>query len=170
MLIIFKSLIASAEEVNLSDPHPPHLKAIEAFEKVLPQIKSAIVKSRHDWDKVNINIYMIAVQSYIVVVIVSMAHATVSLLSSSHAYKPSPSQHEPLMWSRAHGISDHALTAFDLSQVKLVTNPIQFRKSDTSCARAHLTLLFSFFSSNPIHGPCLPNSKQIIRIRCSFLI
>jgi len=43
--------MATAEEVNLNDSHPPHPNAIDAFEKVVHHIKSAIVKSRHDWDK-----------------------------------------------------------------------------------------------------------------------
>ncbi|OBZ68309.1 hypothetical protein A0H81_11724 [Grifola frondosa] len=41
--------MASAEEIVLNDPHPPTPKAIEAFEVVLHDIKSAIVKSRRDW-------------------------------------------------------------------------------------------------------------------------
>ncbi|GJJ06348.1 hypothetical protein Clacol_000539 [Clathrus columnatus] len=79
--------MASAEEVNLNDSHPPHPNAIEAFEKVISHIKSAIVRSRHDWDKV---------------VIVSFAHGR--------------EQHEPRMWSRAHGVDDHQLTTFDISK------------------------------------------------------
>ncbi|TDL26233.1 hypothetical protein BD410DRAFT_742792 [Rickenella mellea] len=43
--------MASSEEVVLNEPHVPHGNAIEAFTHVLPAIKSAILKSRHDWDK-----------------------------------------------------------------------------------------------------------------------
>lgn len=42
---------ASAEEVNLNAPHPPHQNAIEAFNHVLHKIKHEIIHSRHDWDK-----------------------------------------------------------------------------------------------------------------------
>lgn len=44
-------LTASAEEVNLNAPHSPHPNAIEAFNRVLPKIKHAILQSRRDWDK-----------------------------------------------------------------------------------------------------------------------
>ena len=44
-------LQASAEEVNLTPAHPPHARALEAFNHVLHEIKAAVVKSRHDWDK-----------------------------------------------------------------------------------------------------------------------
>jgi len=43
--------MASNETVVFNEPHAPHPNAIEAFTVVLPAIKSAIVKSRHDWDK-----------------------------------------------------------------------------------------------------------------------
>ncbi|KIM69142.1 hypothetical protein SCLCIDRAFT_1208575 [Scleroderma citrinum Foug A] len=43
--------MASAEEVNLTPAHPPHARALEAFNHVLHEIKAAVVKSRHDWDK-----------------------------------------------------------------------------------------------------------------------
>lgn len=52
----------------MNDPHPPHENAFEAFEVVLHQIKSEIVRSRREWDK-----------------------------------------HEPRMWSRATGLTDHEL-------------------------------------------------------------
>ena len=42
---------ASSEQINLNAPHRPTAKAIEAFNVVLHQIKSEIVKSRHHWDK-----------------------------------------------------------------------------------------------------------------------
>jgi len=43
--------MASAEEVSLNAPHPPHRNAVEAFDHVLRQIKHEILHSRHDWDK-----------------------------------------------------------------------------------------------------------------------
>ncbi|KAF7792411.1 hypothetical protein EIP86_003448 [Pleurotus ostreatoroseus] len=43
--------MASSEQINLNAPHRPTAKAIEAFNVVLHQIKSEIVKSRHHWDK-----------------------------------------------------------------------------------------------------------------------
>jgi len=43
--------MASAEETHLNAPHPPHKNAIDAFNLILPTIKSEIVKSRHRWDK-----------------------------------------------------------------------------------------------------------------------
>ncbi|EPQ57384.1 hypothetical protein GLOTRDRAFT_137719 [Gloeophyllum trabeum ATCC 11539] len=43
--------MASAEEIVLNDPHTPAPKAIEAFNQILPTIKSEIIKSRHHWDK-----------------------------------------------------------------------------------------------------------------------
>ncbi|KAI0766477.1 hypothetical protein BC629DRAFT_1538020 [Irpex lacteus] len=65
--------MASEEVLNFNPPHAPHQNAIEAFNVVLPTIKSEIIKSRHHWDK-----------------------------------------HEPKMWSRAAGLSDHELTAFTI--------------------------------------------------------
>lgn len=44
-------LKASAEQVPFNEPHPPRPNALEAFGKVLHDIKAAIVHSRHDWDK-----------------------------------------------------------------------------------------------------------------------
>ncbi|KAF8578701.1 hypothetical protein K439DRAFT_1621102 [Ramaria rubella] len=67
--------MASEETVVFNEPHAPHPSAIEAFSVVLTEIKSAIVQSRHDWDK-----------------------------------------HEPAMWSRAHGLSNHQLTQFTLAE------------------------------------------------------
>jgi len=43
--------MASEEELNFTGPHAPHERAIEAFRAVEKQIKSAIVGSRRDWDK-----------------------------------------------------------------------------------------------------------------------
>jgi len=43
--------MASNETVVFNEPHAPHPNAIDAFAAVLPAIKSAIVKSRHDWNK-----------------------------------------------------------------------------------------------------------------------
>ncbi|KAG5638874.1 hypothetical protein H0H81_009177 [Sphagnurus paluster] len=65
--------MATSDTVSLNAPHPPRQNAIDAFAVVLPKIKAAIIKSRHDWDK-----------------------------------------HEPRMWSRAAGLSNEALTHFDL--------------------------------------------------------
>ncbi|KAF9222572.1 hypothetical protein BS17DRAFT_783058 [Gyrodon lividus] len=42
--------MASAEEVNLNAPHPPHENAIEAFNHVLHKIKHEIKTSRKHWD------------------------------------------------------------------------------------------------------------------------
>lgn len=66
---------ASEEVLNFNPPHAPHQNAIEAFNVILPTIKSEIIKSRHHWDK-----------------------------------------HEPKMWSRAAGLSDHELTAFTIEE------------------------------------------------------
>ena len=35
----------------MNAPHPPTVKAVEAFNVALHQIKAEIVKSRHHWDK-----------------------------------------------------------------------------------------------------------------------
>jgi len=43
--------MASAEEVSLNAPHAPHKNAIDAFNILLPTIKSEILKSRHHWNK-----------------------------------------------------------------------------------------------------------------------
>lgn len=43
--------IATAEVVTLNPPHKPHPNAIQAFDKILPTIKSEIIKSRHQWNK-----------------------------------------------------------------------------------------------------------------------
>jgi len=43
--------MASAEEICLNATHAPHKNAIDAFNLILPTIKSEIVKSRHRWDK-----------------------------------------------------------------------------------------------------------------------
>ncbi|THH21320.1 hypothetical protein EW146_g185 [Bondarzewia mesenterica] len=51
LVLCYVLLRSSAEEVVLNDPHKPHSNAIEAFRTVLHDIKAAIVKSRHDWDK-----------------------------------------------------------------------------------------------------------------------
>jgi hypothetical protein len=67
--------MATSEVVILNEQHSPHQNALDAFAVVLPQIKHAIIASRHDWNK-----------------------------------------HEPKMWSRAVGVSDVELTAFDLNQ------------------------------------------------------
>jgi hypothetical protein len=41
---------ATSEQINLNDAHPPRDNAITAFKVVVPAIKSAILKSRKDWD------------------------------------------------------------------------------------------------------------------------
>ncbi|KAM5531584.1 hypothetical protein V8D89_014753 [Ganoderma adspersum] len=43
--------MASAEQVDLNAPHPPHENAIEAFISVEHTIKTEILKSRHHWEK-----------------------------------------------------------------------------------------------------------------------
>src|SRR6266545_7468912 len=43
--------LASAEQLNFNAPHPPNENAIEAFNLILPTIKSEILKSRSHWDK-----------------------------------------------------------------------------------------------------------------------
>lgn len=43
--------VASAEQVQLNEPHSPGENAIGAFNIVLRRIKSEVIKSRHDWDK-----------------------------------------------------------------------------------------------------------------------
>ena len=45
-------VVATKDTVDFNAPHAPHANAIEAFTAVLPQIKTAIIKCRHDWDKV----------------------------------------------------------------------------------------------------------------------
>ncbi|RDB24770.1 hypothetical protein Hypma_007699 [Hypsizygus marmoreus] len=67
--------MATTETITLNAPHAPHENAIEAFTIILPTLKKAIIKSRHDWDK-----------------------------------------HEPKMWSRAAGLSNEALTKFDIKK------------------------------------------------------
>ncbi|OCH95166.1 hypothetical protein OBBRIDRAFT_816789 [Obba rivulosa] len=42
--------MASADEINLNDPHMPRPNAIEAFKVVEHEIKSEILKSRHHWN------------------------------------------------------------------------------------------------------------------------
>ncbi|KAJ2914392.1 hypothetical protein MD484_g6027, partial [Candolleomyces efflorescens] len=42
--------MASGEILTFNEPHPPAENAIEAFNVVLPTIKSEIVKSRRHWD------------------------------------------------------------------------------------------------------------------------
>ena len=36
----------------------------------------------------------------------------------SFSFSPITIQHEPAMWSRAHGLSDHQLTDFELKKVR----------------------------------------------------
>jgi hypothetical protein len=43
--------MASNEQISLNDAHPPNANAIEAFNILLPTIKSEILKSRRHWDK-----------------------------------------------------------------------------------------------------------------------
>ncbi|KAF8813783.1 hypothetical protein BYT27DRAFT_7180543 [Phlegmacium glaucopus] len=43
--------MASAEQISLNAPHAPHKNAIDAFNIVLPRIKSEILSSRHQWNK-----------------------------------------------------------------------------------------------------------------------
>jgi hypothetical protein len=45
------STSASIEQVELNEAHEPRENAVEAFNQVLTQIKSEVIKSRHDWDK-----------------------------------------------------------------------------------------------------------------------
>ncbi|KDQ27735.1 hypothetical protein PLEOSDRAFT_1104413 [Pleurotus ostreatus PC15] len=45
------SLPATGEQINFNEPHPPKENGIEAFNIILPTIKSEIVKSRRHWDK-----------------------------------------------------------------------------------------------------------------------
>ena len=42
---------ASDSELNFNAPHAPRQNAIEAFNVILPKIKSEIVKSRLHWDQ-----------------------------------------------------------------------------------------------------------------------
>jgi len=67
--------MATVDQINLNDPHPPHQNAIEAFNVVLPKIKAEIMRSRHHWDN-----------------------------------------HEPKMWSRATGLTNHQLTDFTMEK------------------------------------------------------
>ena len=41
---------ASAEMLNFDEPRPPKQTGIDAFNYILPTIKSEIVKSRRHWD------------------------------------------------------------------------------------------------------------------------
>ncbi|EEB97629.1 hypothetical protein MPER_03017 [Moniliophthora perniciosa FA553] len=43
--------MATIDTIELNEPHPPKENAIEAFEKVLDDIKKAIIESRRHWDK-----------------------------------------------------------------------------------------------------------------------
>ncbi|KAI6121473.1 hypothetical protein F5141DRAFT_1186693 [Pisolithus sp. B1] len=45
-----QKLCTSADQVSLTAPHAPHARAVEAFNFVLPEIKHAVIASRHDWD------------------------------------------------------------------------------------------------------------------------
>lgn len=36
--------------MSLTAPHAPHARAVEAFNRVLPEIRHAVITSRHDWD------------------------------------------------------------------------------------------------------------------------
>lgn len=42
---------ASKEELTFNEPHPPKENAIAAFNVVVDEIKSAILKSRREWNK-----------------------------------------------------------------------------------------------------------------------
>lgn len=42
--------MASAEQIAFNDPHKPHPNSIEAFRIRLSDIKTAIFRSRRDWD------------------------------------------------------------------------------------------------------------------------
>ncbi|CAA7261675.1 unnamed protein product [Cyclocybe aegerita] len=42
--------MASSEQLNFNPPHRPQENAIEAFNLLLPTLKSEIVKSRRHWD------------------------------------------------------------------------------------------------------------------------
>ncbi|KAF8973139.1 hypothetical protein BDZ97DRAFT_1752166 [Flammula alnicola] len=67
--------MASTEQLTFNAAHVPKTNAIEAFNILLPTLKSEIVKSRHDWNK-----------------------------------------HEPRMWARATGLSDHDLVSFKIEE------------------------------------------------------
>lgn len=43
--------LASADQINLNEPHPPQENSIEAFNVILPTIKKEILKSRAHWAK-----------------------------------------------------------------------------------------------------------------------
>ncbi|KAA1476026.1 hypothetical protein DENSPDRAFT_842905 [Dentipellis sp. KUC8613] len=43
--------MATEEQLSFNEPHAPHPNALEAFHHVQHQIRAAVVKSRHDWDK-----------------------------------------------------------------------------------------------------------------------
>ena len=53
--MLIACILASEEEVNLTAAHAPHQLAKDAYNHVLKDIKHAIIKSRHDWDKVCIS-------------------------------------------------------------------------------------------------------------------
>lgn len=42
--------MASTDEVNVTAPHTPHERAIEAFNHVLREIKLAVIALRRNWD------------------------------------------------------------------------------------------------------------------------
>jgi hypothetical protein len=42
---------ATAETTNFNASHAPLQNAVEAFTIVLPEIKRAVIHSRHDWNK-----------------------------------------------------------------------------------------------------------------------
>lgn len=46
-----RNVVASAEQTSLNAPHAPHQNAIDAFNTLLPTIKSEILKSRHHWNR-----------------------------------------------------------------------------------------------------------------------
>ncbi|KAF5393423.1 hypothetical protein D9757_000773 [Collybiopsis confluens] len=43
--------MASSEEINLNEPHAPHPNSLEAFGRVINDIKKSVYLSRKDWDK-----------------------------------------------------------------------------------------------------------------------
>ncbi|KAF8650382.1 hypothetical protein AX16_005191 [Volvariella volvacea WC 439] len=78
--------VASVEQLNFNEPHPPRENAIEAFNQILDTIKKEVIRSRRHWDN-----------------------------------------HEPEMWSRAQGLSDHELVGFTIEH-----DLVQVRSSATS--------------------------------------
>lgn len=81
---------ASEEQIVFTDTHKPHPNSVEAFSVVLPEIRTAIVRSRREWD-----------------------------------------EHEPRMWARATGISDHQL----IGDINLERDLVLVRSGETTYGR-----------------------------------